>query len=375
MVIIFKDIKEFSRKKILFIYYYDSDSQLNNKFLLKINENMKPYLSKFCDIGNIKDLEIIDIKKYNLVIIDSISLTLSNININLTELYAKLKYLKKSKNNALLLYDLHDYSLHGGNFKNFKIYNRYHEENTTKIKPNLTNNSAKEYYMNFFSEYNIKYLISVYDCPEFDYFHDNFRNIKKFFIINNSFCPKTFKPLSKNKIYDILIFGCTNKYVYPLRKRIHNICIDMNLKIKEIKYTQFNNSDNNNDNNNSQKELCKYINQSWLCISCVSNFSYFVRKYFEISACNSLVIGDTNDQGKKLGINVLEINMNMTDNEIKSKISHYLNNKHLITDMIKKNHMVINNYTYEQTVNKIEDICNSILLKMYSQYEYKNIKK
>ena len=63
--------------------------------------------------------------------------------------------------------------------------------------------------------------------------------------------------------------------------------------------------------------MLKNINKCYLCIGGTSKYNYRLGKYVEISMCGSLILGDLpyedKDNFKKFVINV---NMNMTDNEI-----------------------------------------------------------
>ena len=72
-----------------------------------------------------------------------------------------------------------------------------------------------------------------------------------------------------------------------------------------------------NDTRYSGENLAKILNQSKFCIATKSIYNYLLMKYFEISACKSIIIGDMSDQGKKIWKdNFIEINMQLSDNEI-----------------------------------------------------------
>lgn len=357
------------RKKVLYINHLN-DMLISKLFVIKIDTYMKKYLEKFADIVDIIDLDMVKLNNYELIIINIMSIIPDINKLNPKLVSQKTSKIKEHHNVALYLHDLHDYSIKYS--QNFLKLNIVVENGIKKYVPNLKDNIAKKEYQNLFNLYNIKYLISIYDCPEFDFFYTYFINIKKFYITSHGYCPKIFKPMDVEKKYDILFYGCDKKEIYPLRVRILNICQNMGLNVKKLDYTMGEKQDNKKQ---SEEVLCRYINQSWLCIACTSNFSYFVRKYLEISACYSLVIGDINKQGKQiLNDNILEVTMEMSDIEIINKISHYLNNKNLIIEKIRKNHESLKKYTYRKVVRKIKNISKSILENSNCEHEYNNYK-
>lgn len=357
-------------KKVLYINYFCNEIA-NKLFAIKIDLYMKKYIERFADICNILDVDGVNLNNYDLLLLNIMAFVPQINGLEKKIIETKANKIKNHKKVAILLHDLHDYSLKYSQSM-FKL-NTIIENGKKKYVPNLSNNIAKREYVKFFEQLNIKYLISIYDCPEYDFFYKNFKNIKKFFIISHGFCPYIFKPLEVNKKYDILFYGCEKREVYPFRVRIYEICKRMNLKIKKLDYVM---GDANSKKKQSEEVLCKYINQSWLCIACVSNFSYFVRKYLEISACNSLVLGDTNKQGEKIiGNNMVKISSEMSDNEIMDKIKYHLDNKKIIYEKTINNHKKLKNYTYKKVVGRIKKISSSIINNTECKYDYIYFKK
>jgi hypothetical protein len=93
-----------------------------------------------------------------------------------------------------------------------------------------------------------------------------------------------------NKKYDILLFGSYSPKSYPLRYRLFMLFMKLknenHFKIKHLNFV-------------NQSLLSTYISDSWLTISTCGFCDYFVEKYFEISACKSVIFGNMPDQGKK----------------------------------------------------------------------------
>ena len=115
--------------------------------------------------------------------------------------------------------------------------------------------------------------------------------------------------------------------IYPFRKRILDICkkhFNVYQIPRKCKY----------DKNVCEEGLVKYIAKSWLCIACTSNYDYSVRKYFEISASGSVVLGNTNKQlTEMLDDTFVVLDNKMTDTQIYQKIKYYLDNKQLLINL------------------------------------------
>lgn len=356
------------KKDILYVNYIN-DNIVSELFAFKLDTYMEKYIKKFATNIDLLNLDTLDLSKFKLIIINMISVLPKMTKLSQDIINEKTKNIKKQKNVALLLHDLHDYSI---SYSTFKYNIVIDEKKQKKYIPNLTETPGKKEFLKLFNQYNVKYLISIYDCPEFDFFYKYYKNIKKFFIINHGFDRKIFYPMNIEKKYDILFYGCEKKEIYPLRVRLLNLCQKMNLVVKKLNYVT---GDKNSKEKQSEEVLCRYINESWLSIACVSNFSYFVRKYLEISACNCLVLGDINLQGEQiLKENIVKISDDMTDQEIMDKINYFLNNKNLIKEKINNNHINLKKYTYRHVVKKIKKISQSIINNSDCPHEYKNFK-
>ena len=351
--------------KMLYVTYFTKTNPIH---IFKLEYYIKTHLSNYFDIIDIfSEEKEIDIEKYAIVLINSI-IFFKGINPMPNHcLMKKIKHISRAKNVVLFFHDLHDYSINIDD-KNLpmEIIKKVNDELLNE--PILYESDAKKLYRNFFINNNIKYLISMYDCPEYRYFNKNFDCIKNFYLINHAYPKTIFKPLRVNKIYDILFYGSFSPMTYPLRCRLYEICKKSDLRIKFIDCKE----------NICEDQLCVLINQSWACISCISNFSYFVRKYLEISACNAIVVGDINQQGFDIiRDNMIYVNKKMTDEYILEKIKYYFQNREIIAALSFNKLENIEKETYESMVNKLNEICDSILKNnksthLYSEYIDKN---
>lgn len=319
------------------------------------NIHIKKYLNNTFDIKNIMNLDIIPfLTDYKLILISSLVFVTSISKNNNKILISKAKYLKGIKNITILTHDLHENS-----FMVLEINNSYISPNYINgiYQPVLKNSVAKEKTKELLEIFNVNNVISIYDCPEYDFFVKYNKQIDKFYIINHGYPNDVFKVIATEKKYDILFYGTCLDSVYPFRGRLLRICEKMNIKLKKLESVS-----GIYDSNIYEDQLSKYINESWMCIACVSNYSYYVRKYLEITAAGSVVLGDINPQGKKiLGDGFIEVSNKMSDQEIINIIKYYLDNKHLLLKMYEKNATLIKNYDYENYANNLTAIAYDII--------------
>lgn len=250
-----------------------------------------------------------------------------------------VKKFKKGKNLVLLTSDLHYWSL-------FPNLAKFPSDDT--IAPHCNDD---RYLFDFSHTLGIKHLITHYQCPELE-------NIKRFseidtHVIDYHINPDIFKDYKLEKKYDIIVYGATNKIAYPFRYRLKQLLKDSSFNVLIIEP----------EDNIKEEQLARLINQAWIGLATVSNFSYLVGKYFEISACNTVVLGNMNAQGKKIwSDNYIHINETMTDVEIISHIKNALLNKELLIKI--SNHMygvMHNQYTIQEEKYRLYETCEKIL--------------
>ncbi|MCA9748906.1 MAG: glycosyltransferase, partial [Romboutsia sp.] len=101
---------------------------------------------------------------------------------------------------------------------------------------------------------------------------------------------------------------------------------------------------------------------SWLAIATPSEYDYLVAKYFEISACNTVVVGNMANSGRHIwNDNFIEINEKMSDIEIIETIKKALNDKKMIKDKAKIMYELIQTeYNMIKYAEKIKKILNKI---------------
>jgi hypothetical protein len=206
-------------------------------------------------------------------------------------------------------------------------------------------------FVKYFQNHNINYLLTWVEGDDvFEY-----QKIKRLLnqlsphtkiitiphLINNTVC----KNYNQEKCYDILVFGNTEARDYTFRHRIKKLLgkNSHKYKIKIINYGELLGAD-----------LYKEINKSYLCLTTCMKYKYLVKKYFEISGCHSLILGDMPQQGKKIfGNNYINIEQGYSDHQILQIIDKALSNKQEILERTKKNYDIVHsNYSEPENYGK-----------------------
>lgn len=155
---------------------------------------------------------------------------------------------------------------------------------------------------------------------------------QQFFHLPHHIDTNIFQPLDKGsdkqpndlRPYDIILYGDTHPTHYPFRKRLFELLLKegltYNLKILHIsppidpsgKGKIF-------DPDKCETGLAAKIRSAKFAIATKSKYDYLVAKYLEISACETVVIGDMATDGLNLpefGENYIKVNSKMTDSQI-----------------------------------------------------------
>jgi hypothetical protein len=143
-----------------------------------------------------------------------------------------------------------------------------------------------------------------------------------------------FKDYKQHKDIDILLAGkvggknSLKEQHYPLRLRFQELIPELSKKFKVHQYQHVGYNVTNADENHTQIEFAKMLNRAKICLTCSGLPKSRFGKYIEIPSCNSVVAGDIPDQDQDdFKQFVIEINLNMSNQEIIDKISYYLNNQ------------------------------------------------
>jgi hypothetical protein len=180
-------------------------------------------------------------------------------------------------------------------------------------------------------------------------FYEN--NIKDFiYLVNPSgYDDFIFKNLNIEKEYDILISGALCEQRYPMRSRLARIAKELSSDFKIYTRSHPGYFYNQYDIKNEQIDYCLDINKSKIAIasSAMTGLNVHMQKIWEISATSAICCTDLNvlePDYNLLRQHVYEINMNKTDNEIKSDFLHILQNYDHFIKNIKSYNAIVESY-------------------------------
>ena len=164
------------------------------------------------------------------------------------------------------------------------------------------------------------------------------------------------------KIYDILLYGYTNKVTYPFRNRLFKLIQKNNnlFRVKYIKHPGYykTNKTYKNIENSTNQNLAKLINQSYITICTKSKHNVLLKKYFEVSCCNSLIAGNIPSDYKDIfnSNTIILLEDHYSDEKIIEILTEsLLNKKRLLQMSLKLNEIVSKQFNFKKGYKKL---CN-----------------
>ena len=112
---------------------------------------------------------------------------------------------------------------------------------------------------------------------------------------------------------DVSLIGNMSSSYYPLRNKVHKVLKDSGLNYHHPGMDIY-----------VRDAFAKHINESKICITGSSSYKYLVQKYYEVTACGTLLMADScmdlYDQHFVDGHNFVEI----TADTVYDKVRYYL---------------------------------------------------
>ena len=168
----------------------------------------------------------------------------------------------------------------------------------------------------------------------------NYQKVRKFYHIPHCAKASVFKDYKLPKRYDVMLAGrhLANNVLgdkhYPLRDRLFGILPKLEKHGHKTyihqhpKYVH--------DDSFSDKYLIEFaqaINQARMCLTCSGVPKSRFGKYIEIPMCNTAIAADIPDQDQETFRQfVIELTTDMSDEEMVSKIDHYLRHQSLLDE-------------------------------------------
>lgn len=128
--------------------------------------------------------------------------------------------------------------------------------------------------------------------------------------------PEMFKPMNLEKKYDVSLIGNMSSSYYPLRNEFHRKLLgnefsyhhpDLGIYVRD--------------------GFARHINESKICVTGSSSYKYLVQKYYEVTACGTLLMADLPMDAEYQHF-IPEYNfIEVSPSNILSKAKYYLENE------------------------------------------------
>lgn len=172
-----------------------------------------------------------------------------------------------------------------------------------------------------------------------------------------------------DKKIDILLCGTIgDPKHYPLRNKLVNVLKKINPKYncQIYKHPGYIHSDSYTDI--YLVDFAKALNSAKICVTCSSKYKYRLGKYVEIPMCNSVLAGDIPAQDEEeFNKFMIEINNNMTEEEIVKILESYLTNETLLNKKKQLGYEWSLKYTQEYYSKKFIEEVNIFLKEYYNK--------
>ena len=162
---------------------------------------------------------------------------------------------------------------------------------------------------------------------------DHYGDKIKFYHIAHCAEASIYKPLFTPKQYDVLLVGALGAKTmlgqhYPLRDRMAHLLNKMPKQYRVGIHPRPFGRQEDAWQNKQAKEFAQVINSTKICITDSGAPNSRFGKYIEIPMCGTVIAGDIpGEDQENFRKFVIEINMDMTDDEIINKLVYYLENE------------------------------------------------
>lgn len=173
-------------------------------------------------------------------------------------------------------------------------------------------------------------VLATYECAQLAAIRDQCPNIRNAHVIPHHIDTDLYRDRGLPKRYDVLLYGNVHPATYPFRLRLRNLLRQSPFQVKILDDP----GSETFDPTCCGESLAKLINQSWISIATPSKHDYLLAKYFEISACGSVLAGKMATQGSTLWRDdYVPLMEDMSDHEIQARIANALLSKDALHNM------------------------------------------
>lgn len=191
------------------------------------------------------------------------------------------------------------------------------------------------------------YVFYHCDCPQLD----RIRLLNRqaiYFNYPHFVDTSIFYNYGQRKDYDIILYGCIERSVYPFRNRLFNLIQrSKKFRVLYIPFPGYNVPDKRSITTGAK--LAKAINRCFIGISTSSREDYFLKKYLEIPAAYAMVAGNIPRRYRHILVGkMIELTPQMSDNQIIAVLQNALRDKEqLMKDIDNLHQFISENYSFE----------------------------
>lgn len=223
-----------------------------------------------------------------------------------------------------------------------------------------------DYFYNFESTNKIDLIFSLYR-DGFKRFHPNY--LDKFVWLPHHVYTPVFHDYKYEKVIDYLLMGVLSKKTYPFRskivKRMRNM--DNFVYYKHPGYRYF--SEEEKAKALIGVNYAKEINKAKIFLTDDSIYNYPIAKYFEVAACNTLILGSGSEELRDLGFIDKKTMVEINEDNFLKKAKYYLENEKERKVIAKEGYDMVRKY--HRTKDRVREFvdCISIFIGKEKIYD------
>lgn len=169
-----------------------------------------------------------------------------------------------------------------------------------------------------------------------------------------------FNDYKEKKSIPYLLMGSVHPHIYPLR---YKVLLEMQKEFGFVyhKHPGYRNFESNSDaliDHNYARE----INKAKIFFTCDSKYKYPLNKYFEVLACNTLLLAPTSKELEDLGFIPDQHFVAITDRDFKEKARYYLLHEKKRLEIAKRGYQMVSaNHTTQVRAKQLVSTIKKLL--------------
>ena len=164
---------------------------------------------------------------------------------------------------------------------------------------------------------NFHYLISTYDCDALREVAGRCRTLEGVSILPHHVNTAIFSDQGLDRTIDVLLYGNVDRSYYAFRRRLFSLIEDRLPNVTRIAHPTYHRF----DPACCGEGLAGLLNRSHIAVAAATDDDYLVAKFFEISACATVLAGSMARQGKPIWEDsYIPLDESMTDEEIVARL-------------------------------------------------------